>query len=63
MLRKTLCHLASFIIAVTAGTAAAGVNPGQEAPLIELVDENMRVLDMADLVGDAPLLFLYGSAT
>jgi len=39
------------------------VLPDDQAPMFRGVDENMRLVDMADFVDGRPLLFLYNSAT
>lgn len=36
---------------------------GDQAPMYQAVDENMRLVDMADFIDGTPLLFLYTSAT
>jgi hypothetical protein len=59
--------LASGILFLTtvvgAHTAGSQVQPGEQAPMYRGVDENMRLVDMADFVDGTPLLFLYTSAT
>ena len=48
---------------VGAHIAGSQVLPGDQAPMFRGVDENMRLVDMADFVDGTPLLFLYTSAT
>lgn len=64
MRRPIVPVLATLVLTAALGSSPAGaINAGDEADLLELVDENMRVIDMADLVDGTPLVFLYGSAT
>ena len=36
---------------------------GDQAPMFRGVDQNMRLVDMAEYIDGTPLLFLYTSAT
>ncbi len=60
-------RLAGGILLLTAvvGPHIAGsqVLPGDQAPMFRGLDENMRLVDMADFVDGTPLLFLYTSST
>ena len=48
---------------VGAHIAGAQVGVGDQAPMFRGVDENMRLVDMAEFIDGTPLLFLYTSAT
>ncbi len=43
--------------------AQRGVGPGDQAPMLVSVDQNMRRIDMSDMIDGTPLVLLYGSAT
>ena len=57
--------IGSLVLAVVfpAAVADSQVRPGETAPLYRGVDENGRLVDMADFIDGTPLLFLYTSAT
>ena len=54
-----------MVLTTVVGVHIAGsqVLPGDQAPMFRGVDENMRLVDMADFVDGTPLLFLYTSST
>ena len=43
--------------------AQLGVQPGDPAPLLVSVDQNMRRIDMGEMLDGVPLVLLYGSST
>ena len=55
--------LVFLTVVVGAHIAGSQVLPGDQAPMFRGVDENMRLVDMADSIDGTPLLFLYTSAT
>jgi len=64
MIRNKLVGGVVFLATVVGGhIAGAQVVVGDHAPMFRGVDENMRLVDMADFVDGTPLLFLYTSAT
>ena len=64
MLRGKLAGGVLFLTTVVGGNiAGAQVVAGDQAPMFRGVDENMRLVDMADFVDGTPLLFLYTSST
>jgi len=52
--------LAAVMVAQVVGSQTV---VGDQAPMFRGVDQNMRLVDMADFVDGTPLLFLYTSAT
>ncbi len=60
---KLACGVMVLTTVVGAHVAGSQVLPGDQAPMFRGVDENMRLVDMADFVDGTPLLFLYTSAT
>ncbi len=63
--RATLNILPALILGTMLPTAWAqrGVGPGDQAPMLVSVDQNMRRIDMSDMIDGTPLVLLYGSAT
>jgi hypothetical protein len=64
MVRSKLAG-ATLILATVMGVQVAGSQTvvGDQAPMFRGVDQNMRLVDMADYIDGTPLLFLYTSAT
>jgi hypothetical protein len=60
---KLACGVMVLAAVVGAHVAGAQVVAGDQAPMFRGVDENLRLVDMADFVDGTPLLFLYTSAT
>ncbi len=50
-------------LSIAISATAAGVFEGDPAPLYVFLDQNMRRIDMADLLKDRPLVFWQTSAT
>ena len=64
MVRGRLAVSCVLAAAIGGAHAADGqVFRGDRAPMYRAVDENMRLVDMADFIDGTPLLFLYTSAT
>ena len=64
MIRSRLTGGLLFLTTVVgAHVAGSQVLPGDQAPMFRGIDENMRLVDMADYIDGTPLLFLYTSAT
>ena len=57
--------IAGLVVAAVLGVAVteSQVLRDEEAPLYKGVDENGRLVDMADFIDGTPMLFLYTSAT
>jgi hypothetical protein len=64
MVRSKLAG-ATLILATVMGVQVAGSQTvvGDQAPMFRGVDQNMRLVDMAEYIDGTPLLFLYTSAT
>jgi len=60
---KLVCGVMMLATVIGAHIAGSQVLPGDQAPMFRGVDENMRLVDMADFVDGTPLLFLYTSST
>ena len=64
MMRKHLIGAASLAMVLAATQPAVSqVRTGDQAPMLQAVDQHMRNIDMADFIDGTPLLFLYTSAT
>lgn len=59
---RRVCVLLAVMAAVQAPLWAE-LGRGDQALLVEVVDENLEVFDMARFIDGTPLVFLYGSAT
>ncbi len=63
MLRAVLIGGSVLAVVLGAAVAESQVLPGEQVPLYQGVDENGRLVDMADFIDGTPMLFLYTSAT
>jgi hypothetical protein len=51
------------LCATACGPAAAGAAVGDKAPLFKSVDENMKPVDMREMIRGRPLVLAVGSAS
>jgi len=62
-MKKTLFALSCLTAILGCGPVNASPQKGDQAQLFKSVDENLKPVDMRDMIKDRPLVLIVGSAS